>query len=48
MKRVLIGAIALLVAYPVQAQLAPANDSGVSFGHIHLNVTDVDLHKKLR
>ena len=37
-------ALALLLATPASAQLAAANDAGVSWGHIHMNVTDVDAH----
>ncbi len=29
------------------AQLAPPNEAGVSMGHVHLNVKDVELQKKL-
>jgi catechol-2,3-dioxygenase len=39
--------ITLLCAYPVQAQLAAPNEAGVTFGHIHLNVSDIELHAKL-
>lgn len=37
----------LLLAPCALAQLAPGNGKGVSMGHIHLRVTDVELHKKL-
>jgi len=41
-------AIALLVlAQPARAQLAPMNELGVSFAHVHLNVTDVAAHEEL-
>src|SRR5882762_9752937 len=36
---------ALLLA-PLQAQLLPFNENGVTMGHVHLNVTDVDVEKK--
>ena len=39
--------VALLLASPVSAQLEPSNDVGLSYGHVHLNVTDMELHKKL-
>lgn len=29
------------------AQLAPPNAAGITWGHIHLNVTDVELHKRI-
>jgi catechol 2,3-dioxygenase-like lactoylglutathione lyase family enzyme len=34
------------VATPVHAQLLPFNENGVTMGHVHLNVTDVDKQKK--
>lgn len=36
-----------LLLSPVLAQLPPGNPKGVSMGHIHLRVSDVDAHKKL-
>jgi len=36
-----------LISSPVAAQLAAPNDVGVSFNHVHLSVTDVELHKGL-
>ncbi len=47
MRLLLTGAVALLFALPVQAQLAPPNAAGVTFAHVHLNVTDIEVHKKL-
>ena len=47
MRLLLTGAVALLFALPVQAQLAPPNSAGVTFAHVHLNVTDVDAHTKI-
>ncbi len=38
-------ALALLAAAPVYPQLAPFNDAGVTLGHIHLVVKDVDAQK---
>ena len=29
-----------------RSQLAPLNEAGMTFGHLHLNVTDVELHKR--
>jgi len=29
------------------AQLAPFNENGLTYGHVHLNVTDLEVHKKL-
>jgi len=42
MRLLLIAAAALLIASPARAQLAPENDMGVTYGHVHLNVADVD------
>jgi len=36
-----------LVAAPAAAQLAPPNAAGVTFGHVHLSVKDVEVQKKL-
>jgi catechol 2,3-dioxygenase-like lactoylglutathione lyase family enzyme len=36
-----------LLASPAQAQLAAPNDLGVTFAHVHLNVTDIEVHKRL-
>lgn len=46
-KVLLTGAVALLFALPAQAQLASPNAAGVSFAHVHLNVADIEVHKKL-
>lgn len=47
MKFLLSGAVALLLASPAHAQLAPPNAAGVTFAHVHLNVADIEVHKKL-
>ena len=47
MRLLLKGAVALLFALPANAQLAPPNSAGVTFAHVHLNVTDIEVHKKL-
>ena len=43
----LLSMAVLLLALPAQAQLAPPNEAGVTFSHIHLAVADMDLHKSL-
>ena len=43
---VLVLLAAVLVALPASAQLAPPNAAGVTMGHIHLFVKDVDAQKK--
>src|SRR3954467_6938273 len=46
--RLLLGSIvALAIAAPAAAQLAPPNDAGITYGHVHLNVRDIEVHKKL-
>jgi catechol 2,3-dioxygenase-like lactoylglutathione lyase family enzyme len=48
--RLLSVAIALSVlslASSAHAQLAPPNAAGVTYGHVHLNVKDIELQKKL-
>ncbi|MDH4062754.1 MAG: VOC family protein [Acidobacteriota bacterium] len=37
----------LAVAGPARAQLSPMNAAGITYGHVHLNVSDVDVHKTL-
>lgn len=36
----------MLAAAPAAAQLAPFNGAGVTIGHIHLNVTDIEAHER--
>ncbi len=38
--------LAVLALTPAFAQLAPPNDAGVTLGHIHLVVKDVDAQKR--
>lgn len=40
-------ALLVAVAGPARAQLSPMNAAGVTYGHVHLNVADVEVHKKL-
>lgn len=46
MRLLLISALVLSLA-PANAQIVPPNDAGVAMGHVHLNVRDVEVHKKL-
>jgi predicted enzyme related to lactoylglutathione lyase len=41
--------IAFFLAFvaPARAELSPPNAAGVTFGHVHLNVADIEVHKKL-
>ena len=43
----LIVTVVALLASPVHAQLEPSNGGGLTYGHVHLNVSDIELHKKL-
>lgn len=36
-----------LVSTQAMAQLAAPNESGMTYGHVHLNVSDMDLHKQI-
>lgn len=47
MKLLLTAALALVLATPAFAQLASPNDAGITYGHVHLNVADIEVHKKL-
>ena len=40
-------AAACVLASPAFAQLATPNDAGLRFGHVHLNVSDIEVHKRL-
>ena len=46
--RLLLTAVALLaLVTPAHAQLAVPNAAGLTYGHVHLNVSDIELHKQL-
>jgi catechol 2,3-dioxygenase-like lactoylglutathione lyase family enzyme len=47
MKRTIVLALALSGALAAQAQVLPFNESGVTMGHHHLLVPDVDAQKKI-
>jgi catechol 2,3-dioxygenase-like lactoylglutathione lyase family enzyme len=47
MRHLLAAASVLVLASPAHAQLAPPNAAGVTYGHVHLNVKDIEVHKKL-
>jgi len=36
-----------VAAGTARAQLSPMNAAGITYGHVHLNVADVEVHKKL-
>ena len=43
----LVLVLAGAVAPPAEAQLATPNANGITYGHVHLNVADIEVHKKL-
>ena len=46
--RLLMTAMAVCaLATPVSAQLATPDENGITYGHVHLNVADIEVHKKL-
>ena len=47
MRLFLIAASVLTLVSPASAQLAVPNDAGLAFGHVHLNVSDPELHARL-
>lgn len=40
-------AVALVLPSSASAQVAPYNEDGMTFGHVHLNVSDLEAHKAL-
>ena len=44
---IILTAAASFGGFPVAAQLAQPNGSGVAWGHIHLNVTDLERHERI-
>jgi catechol 2,3-dioxygenase-like lactoylglutathione lyase family enzyme len=47
MKWLLFVGLSLSVASSASAQLAPPNGAGISMGHVHLNVANVEVQRKL-
>ena len=47
MRLLLTAVVLVLLALPASAQLATPNSNGITYGHVHLNVADIDVHKKL-
>src|SRR5262249_58312194 len=47
MKLLFAAVVSLSMFVPAHAQLAPPNAAGLTFGHVHLNVHDIEVHKKL-
>ena len=44
---ILLLALAFSPALAAEAQLATPNADGITYGHVHLNVADIEVHKKL-
>ena len=47
MRWLLTAAVTLVLVSPASAQLAVPNNAGLTYGHVHLNVSDIELHKQL-
>lgn len=47
MKLLLSAALCLTLAAPAYAQLAPPNKDGLTYGQVAINVSDLEVHKKL-
>ena len=47
MRLLLTTMIVVVLALPAHSQLATPNESGITYGHVHLNVSDIEVHKKL-
>lgn len=47
MRSLLLFAALFCFGVSARAELSPANAAGVTYGHMHLNVTDIDVHKKV-
>jgi catechol 2,3-dioxygenase-like lactoylglutathione lyase family enzyme len=47
MKFVLSAALVCALATPAYAQLAPFNAAGMTYGHVHLSVKDLEVQRKL-
>ena len=45
--RLLSALLLIALATNVQAQLATPNPAGLTYGHVHLNVVDMDRHKEI-
>ena len=47
MRLLLSVVISVLLVVPSYAQLAQPNEEGITYGHVHLNVADIEVHKQL-
>ena len=42
-----VATLLMIFAPPALAQYAQPNEAGITFGHVHVSATDMELHKKL-
>ena len=47
MKNLALSMLLLALATPAPGQLATPNPAGLAYGHVHLNVSDMELHKRI-
>ena len=47
MRNLLFSILMFAFATPALGQLATPNPAGLTFGHVHLNVSDIELHKRI-
>ena len=47
MKNLVFSLFVLAFATPALGQLATPNPAGLTYGHVHLNVSDMELHKRI-
>ena len=47
MKRLPLILLAMSIIAPGSGQLVPPNELGIAMGHVHLNVSDVEMHRQL-
>ncbi|MEX2582826.1 MAG: VOC family protein [Gemmatimonadota bacterium] len=47
MRFMLTASFVLGLASPALGQVAPLNAAGMTFGHVHLNVAEIDVHREL-
>ncbi len=46
MRLIFASAVGMMFVGSVSAQLQPPNEAGITMGHVHLNVSDVEAHRK--
>ena len=43
MRCVIVAAVLMALAVPAHAQLSAPNAAGITYGHVHLNVADIEV-----